>query len=141
MIRVLHAEDDPQVAALLRLAFACQAPDCAVTTVESGRACLELAELAARRDPTPVIMVSGLGQTELAVRALRAGAVDCVDKNSPDFRHLPARMKGVLERHRQSLRSAATSGDAIRHRVLWLDPAADPAATTSLLATHAPSRF
>ena len=30
-------------------------------------------------------MVSGRGQTDLAVKALRAGAVDCVDKGSPQF--------------------------------------------------------
>lgn len=112
MLRVLYAEDDSQVADMVQLCFHRQRAEASLQVVDSGRACLAamerggydvllldlmmpdldglqvLGELTARRDPTPVIMVSGQGQHELAVRALRAGAVDCIDKNSPDFRRI-----------------------------------------------------
>ena len=58
-----------------------------------------LGELAKRADPTPVVMASGLGQTDLAVRALRAGAVDCVDKTSPQFHQIVDIVKRVHARH------------------------------------------
>ena len=129
MIRVLYAEDDPQIAEMVQMLFTNMAPECSLEVVESGRRCLErmaagqfevvmvdlmmpeldglqvLGELAARRDPTPVIMVSGHGQNELAVRALRAGAVDCIDKNSPDFLRIPDIVRRVHAR--QIARAAA----------------------------------
>src|SRR5512133_2771898 len=101
MIRVLYAEDDLQVADMVQLYFSRLHNGYTLDVVNSGRGCLQamerggydvlmldlmmpdldglqvLGELTARRDPTPVIMVSGQGQHELAVRALRAGAVDC----------------------------------------------------------------
>ena len=112
MIRVLYAEDDPQVAEMVQLYLGRLGSELTLDLVDTGRRCLEamqrqrydvllldlmmpdldglqvLGELTARRDPTPVVMVSGQGQAELAVRALRAGAVDCIDKNSPDFRRI-----------------------------------------------------
>src|SRR5690606_17874399 len=104
MIRVLHAEDDPQLADIVRLLFDQHGAEFSLAHVASGHACLNamqrgaydvllldlmmpdidglnvLGELTARRDLTPVVMVSAQGQHELAVRALRAGAVDCIDK-------------------------------------------------------------
>lgn len=143
MIRVLHAEDDPQIADMVRLLFDRDEPDCVLTHVDSGRRCLEamerggydvllldlvmpdidglhvLGELTARRDPTPVVMVSAQGQNELAVRALRAGAADCIDKNSADFRRIPAIARRVLERQRRRSAVAVPPRD---HRVLLVDP-------------------
>jgi len=104
MIRVLYDEDDPQVADIVQLCFQRLGNGAGLQVVDSGRRCLEamagggfdvllldlnmpdldglqvLGELTARRDPTPVVMVSGQGQHELAVRALRAGALDYVSK-------------------------------------------------------------
>lgn len=143
MIRVLHAEDDPQIAEMVQLLFERNGKDCVVEHVSSGRQCLEamekvrydvllvdlvmpdidglrvLGELTARHDPTPVVMVSGQGQHELAVRALRAGAVDCLDKNSADFRRLPEIARRVVERHRRKLSVTSAPRD---HRVLFVDP-------------------
>jgi signal transduction histidine kinase len=106
MIRVLYAEDDPNVAAVVRSYFEHFGKDCVLELVTTGQACLDrmaagnidvllldlvlpdidglhiLGQLAARHDPTPVVMISGHGQNDLAVRALRAGAVDCVDKSA-----------------------------------------------------------
>jgi len=97
---------------MVQLYFMGGAPECSLEIVNSGRKCVDrmatdrfdvvlvdlmmpeldglqvLGHLASRRDSTPVIMVSGHGQNDLAVQALRAGAVDCIDKNSPEFRRI-----------------------------------------------------
>lgn len=145
MIRVLYAEDDPQVAGMVQLYFTRLGDEATLEVVDTGRRCLDamqrgsydvlmldlmmpdldglqvLGELTARRDPTPVIMVSGQGQHELAVRALRAGAVDCIDKNSPDFRRISEIIQRVHARHKR--RQASTAAPAPRdYRILLVDP-------------------
>lgn len=161
MIRVFYAEDDPQVADIVRLAFAAH-PECSLDVVTNGRAALEgmqrggydvllldlmlpdmdglqvLSELMARRDPTPVIMVSGQGQHELAVRAMRAGAVDCIDKNSPEFRRIA---DIVVRTHARYPRRADVTGREVpySHRVLYVDPEPDERdAATIFLASSVP---
>lgn len=125
MIRVLYTDDDPQVTDVVRTYFNHFAPECNFESVADGRSCLArmaaggvdillldlelpdinglhiLSELASRGDNTPVIMVSAKGQTQLAVKALRAGAVDCIDKASPQFLELPAIVKNVYAREQQ----------------------------------------
>lgn len=145
MMRVLHAEDDPQVADMVRLYFTRLGTSCLLEHVPDGRSCLcamakgtydvllldltmpeldglqVLGELMARRDPTPVVMVSAQGQHDLAVRALRAGAVDCIDKNSSEFRRIPEIAERVHARHR--LRGRLPIPEIIRrHRVRFIDP-------------------
>lgn len=144
MIRVLYAEDDTQIADMVRFYFERHAGDCTLEIVNNGTQCLAamqrggydvlmldlvmpdldglqvLGELTARRDPTPVVMVSGLGQHDLAVRALRAGAVDCIDKNSPEFQRMPEIVRRIYERQRWRPRTAPVALRA--HRVLYLDP-------------------
>ncbi|MEO5961764.1 MAG: response regulator, partial [Opitutaceae bacterium] len=144
MIRVLYAEDDPQVADMVRLYFGQHGGVCTLDHVDCGRRCLEamqtggydvllldlmmpdldglqvLGELTARRDPTPIIMVSGQGQHELAVRALRAGAADCIDKNTADFGRLPEIVQRLHARHQR--RRAAAVAPTRGHRVLFIDP-------------------
>lgn len=146
MIRVLHADDDPQIAEMVRLLFARSVKDCRIDHVDSGQRCLDamqrggydallldlvlpdidglhiLGELTARRDPTPVVMVSAQGQHELAVRALRAGAADCIDKNSADFRRIPEIVRRIVERQRRQRAVALTPRE---HSVLFAEP--DPA--------------
>lgn len=145
MIRVLYAEDNPQVAEMVQIYFARLGKDCLLDVVDTGRRCLEamerggydvlmldlmmpdldglqvLGELTARRDPTPVIMVSGHGQHELAVRALRAGAVDCIDKNSPDFRRIPDIVQRTHVRHLRRKHAAAAAGPARQYQILFVD--------------------
>ena len=145
MIRVLYAEDDPQVADMVQLYFGRLGDGYHLETVDSGRRCLEamsrggydvlmldlmmpdldglqvLGELTARRDPTPVVMVSGQGQHELAVRALRAGAVDCIDKNSPDFRRIPEIVQRVHARHKRRQFASTPSIAPRDYRVLFVD--------------------
>ena len=138
-------------------------PDTELTFVDSGRRCLAamaeggfdlllvdvmmpdldglqvLGELSARGDPTPVIVVSGHGQAELAVRSLRAGAADCIDKNSRDFRRLPEIVRLTLARFRRRPQLLASAAPPASHRVLYLDP--DPIerdATATFFAAAAP---
>jgi signal transduction histidine kinase len=162
MMRVLYAEDDPQVADMVRLHFSHHGATCTLEHVDSGRKCLAamagggfdvllldlmmpdldglqvLGELTSRRDPTPVIMVSGQGQAELAVRALRAGAVECIDKNSADFRRIGEIVQRVHSRHRQraTLPPPVPPGG---HRILFVDPeASERSAVTMFFNASAP---
>ncbi|HWA10967.1 MAG TPA: response regulator [Opitutaceae bacterium] len=150
MIKVLYAEDEPQVAGVMRSYLNRFAPECALEVVETGRACLErmqqggwdvlvldlnlpdidglkiLGQLAGRGDLTPVIMVSGQGQTELAVRALRAGAVDCIDKTTGQFLQLPEIVRRVHSRHREQAGPSAAPPPARTepYRVLFFEDSA-----------------
>jgi DNA-binding response OmpR family regulator len=167
MIRVLYAEDDTNVAAVVRSYFTHLGPDVELEIVPDGRTCLAhiakggydvllldlvmpdinglqvLGELAQRGDPTPVVMASGLGQTDLAVRALRAGAVDCVDKSTPQFRQIVDIVKGVHARNQEkkstAAKSAPTPALSGRHRVLLVEKSAVTRRTLQeFIATHAP---
>ncbi len=164
MIRVLYAEDDRQLAEMVQLYFARTANDCTLDVVDSGRRCLEamasggwdvllldlklpdldglevLGELDARQDPTPVIMVSGQGQHELAVRALRAGAVDCIDKSSPDFRRIIEIVRRVhARRTRTSSSSSRPPNPAREHHVVMVDAIeVERRSAAEFFAAHAP---
>ena len=149
MNRVLYAEDDPNVVAVVRTYFTHFAPEATLEVVPAGRACLDrmaqggidvllldlmlpdidglhiLGELALRGDSTPVVMASGHGQTELAVRALRAGAVDCVDKSTPQFNQIVDTVKRVLARHQQTpVRTTLRSSRDLRYQVLLIEVSA-----------------
>ena len=163
MIRVLYAEDDPQVAGMVELYFSRLGHTYTLNIVDSGRRCLAamerggydvllldlmmpdlnglqvLGELTARRDPTPVIMVSGQGQHELAVRALRAGAVDCIDKNSAEFRRIHEIVQRVHARHQRLQLSGRITVPARDYRVLFVDPEeGERREAAEFLATSAP---
>ena len=163
MVRVLYAEDDRQIAQMMQVYFATFAPECTLEVVESGRRCLDrmaeeqfdvamvdlmmpeldglqvLGQLAARRDPTPVIMVSGHGQNELAVQALRAGAVDCIDKNSPDFQRMPEIVRRIhARRHAAPARPAIRAPMAVQVILVESSPV-EAAALVEFFAAHAPT--
>lgn len=145
MVRVLYAEDDSQISQMVRFYFSSSAPDCDLEVVGSGRKCLDrmaaerfdvvmvdlmmpeldglevLGQLSARRDPTPVIMVSGHGQNELAVQALRAGAVDCIDKNSAEFRNITDVVRRVHDRNRTAAGGGRTSAPPQEVRVALVE--------------------
>jgi signal transduction histidine kinase len=164
MIRVLYAEDDRQLAEMVQIYFARTASDCTLDVVDSGRGCLDamarggwdvllldlkmpdldglqvLGELTSRQDATPVIMVSGQGQHELAVRALRAGAVDCIDKSSPDFRRIIEIVRRVHARHRPSFVPVPrTPSEGPTHQVVMIDTSdAGRQAAVEFFAANAP---
>ena len=163
MIRVLYADDDPQVSVVVQTYFARMAPECSLESVPDGRSCLErmrhggvdvllldfelpdidglhiLSELASRGDTTPVIMVSGKGQTKLAVKALRAGAVDCIDKTSPQFLELPAIVQHVYARHQEKFAGQRAAPAAEKYHILLIE-GSEPLrkALADFFAQHAP---
>jgi signal transduction histidine kinase len=162
MIRVLYAEDDQNVAAVVRSYFEHFGPECALEIVQTGQACLDrmaigavdvllldlvlpdidglhiLGELAMRRDRTPVIMLSGHGQKELAVRALRAGAVDCIDKSNTQFLHIVDLVKRTHEQH-AATGAAKRPGSIGPFHVLLLESSVNHISqVTDFLAKHAP---
>lgn len=162
MTRVLYAEDDPQIAEIVGIYFS-QHPGTELTVVGTGRRCLEemakggfdlllvdlmmpdldglqvLGELSARGDPTPVIMVSGHGHAELAVRAMRAGAVDCIDKSSADFRRIHEIVHQTLARTRRRPQLLQATRPPTGNRVLYLDPDhRDRESVARFLTTSAP---
>lgn len=159
---MLYAEDDPNVASVVRSYMEHFAPEWRLEVVANGRDCLRLmaeggydallldlvlpdtdglqilGELARRNDPTPVIMVTGHGQTDLAVRALRAGAADCVDKTSPQFLQLVDIVKRVQARHAES-RNRTAAPAPVRHAVALIEGSAAVAAEIrGFFTRHAP---
>ncbi len=163
MTCVLHAEDDPNVTAVVRSYFAHYVPDWTMESVATGQACLDrmarggidilvldlvlpdinglqiLGELSRRGDPTPVVMASGLGQTDLAVRALRAGAADCVDKTTPQFLQIVDIVKRVLARHREKPRIVTAPALREKYQVLLVEVTALTRRTVEeFFINHAP---
>jgi signal transduction histidine kinase len=148
MIRVLYAEDDPNVASVVRSYFEHFGPECTLEVVVNGQACLDrmaeggvdvllldlvlpdidglriLGELAMRRDRTPVVMISGHGQNDLAVRALRAGAVDCVDKSTAQFLQVVEIVKRVYARHAAARAGAGRPGRGGPFRIQFIEGSA-----------------
>ena len=164
MIRALYAEDDPNIAAIVRSYIEHFAPDWKLEVVGTGRDCLArmaqggldillldyvlpdtdglqiLGELTRRGSTVPVVMVTGHGQTDFAVRALRAGAADCVDKTSPQFLQLVEIIKRVqasdAERRHARPATAPLPG---HHPVMLIEGSAGTTANIrEFFATHAP---
>jgi len=125
MPAILYAEDDPQVADFVRMLFEREDSDLTIDLAVTGPDCLRrmaqggydlllldlvlpgrdglaiLSELARRGDPTPVIVISSHGQFEQTVSALRAGAIDCIDKKSGRFLDTARIVHGFLEQRTQ----------------------------------------
>jgi len=165
MTRVLYAEDDPQLAEMVRMTFEFHAPDIELEIATGGIDCLAamerggydlllldlmmpdidglqvLGKLTARRDPTPVIMVSAHGQYEVAVRALRAGAVDCIDKTTPDFRRIHEIIASTLARRGQPRPKDLPTTPSRSHRVLFLDPLPQQRQATSAFLSQSASHL
>jgi signal transduction histidine kinase/CheY-like chemotaxis protein len=164
MIRALYAEDDPNIAAIVRSYIEHFAPDWKLEVVPNGKECLErmakggldillldyvlpdtdglqiLSELTRRGSTVPVVMVTGHGQTEFAVRALRAGAADCVDKTSPQFLQLVEIVRRVQVRDAERrLSRPATAPMPGHHSVMLIEGSpATCAGVSEFFATHAP---
>lgn len=124
-LRVLYAEDDPQDADQTRARLASAAPGFAIEIVPTGEACLAraqaasfdvllldnrlpdmdgvevLRDLAQRALDLPVVMVTGIGDEELVVKALRLGARDYVPKCAGYLESLPDVLRRVVAEHRE----------------------------------------
>jgi two-component system CheB/CheR fusion protein len=142
-LRVLYAEDNEQDADLTRSHFSAHAPDFEVEIVTTGRACLDrisetttdvvlldhhlpdieglevLRTLVRTGVPVPVVLVTGTGDEELAVKALHLGASNYVPKLGRYLETLPDLLRAVIERHRLGLREGLLG--SARHRILYVE--------------------
>lgn len=95
---------------------------CLVTDLRMpGMSGLDLqAELAARGDPLPVIVITAHGETKSAVAAMKGGALDFVEKPFSDHSLLECIQRAVaLDLERRASRQHAAE---IAQRVGWLTP-------------------
>jgi two-component system response regulator FixJ len=79
-----------------------------------------LAELAKRQASVPVIVMTGHGDIPLAVRAMRAGAADFIEKPFDDERML-ASIRQALDLGRQA-RGQSSAAQAAQERIAGLTP-------------------
>lgn len=159
MPTILYAEDDAQVAELVRFLFSRDVPDATVRIAANGRECLAaldkerfdlllldlvlpgrdglaiLSDLARRGDATPVIVLSSHGQYEQTVSALRAGAIDCIDKKGPRFMDIARIARGYLG---LTPRKAAPADDGMKHVVLLEHQEAAAQEITAILGKECP---
>ncbi|MEI6067175.1 MAG: EAL domain-containing protein [Methylococcaceae bacterium] len=141
-IRLLYAEDNPQDADLTRTHFAEYAPEFELMVVDTGAACLELVRSSPpdvllldhhlpdidspamlktlhREAPgLPVVLVTGVGNEELVVRALRLGAANYVRKHGNYLEALPNLLRTVLDEHR---RQQSTGLATAPQRILYVE--------------------
>lgn len=127
-LRILYAEDSGQDADLTRSHFAEHAPDLELEVVETGQVCLErlrngtydlllldhrlpdmdgldvLRDTLRRDISVPVVLVTGSGDEELVVKALRLGASTYVPKEGKYVETLPDLMRMVVEEHQLKMR-------------------------------------
>jgi len=143
-LRILYAEDDPRDADLTQTRCAQDAPDVSLTIVESGEQAWQcilsetydlllldyrlpdmdglslLKRLRLNDSRLPVVMVTGLGDEEVVVQALRLGAVDYIPKSGNYLDTLPAILHGLaLDARRKRARLSHLS--ATRRHVLYVE--------------------
>ena len=124
---MLIVDDDPALLQALPQALRLRMGGVKVDTAESGAAALDqialqdydaivtdikmpgidglalLAEIRTRRPETPILMITGHGEYELSVRALRSGAYDFIQKPI-DRDHFVASLDRAIQAHVQSRR-------------------------------------
>jgi signal transduction histidine kinase len=142
-IRILYAEDNPRDTELTRSFFAERAPEIEFEIVETGKECLErtikgafdlllldyrlpdmdgldvLKTLVHSGCRLPIVMVTGVGDEDLVVKALRLGAVNYVSKQGNYLENLPDLLRGLIEEHRRKLNQGLIAV-AVR-RVLYVE--------------------
>jgi len=138
ILRVLYAEDNRQDVDLTTSFFAQNVPDISLEIVRTARECLArlqahhfdallldhrlpdmdgaelLNELANRKLPLPVVMVTGAGDEELVVKLLRLGALDYVPKRGTYLETLPDVLRTTISQHRRLQQTGLRVGP--RHR-------------------------
>ena len=122
-LRILYAEDNALDADLTRSHFSEHAPDIEIEVVETGQACLDrltqagcdlllldhhlpdmegldvLKRLVHTGMRVPVVLVTGVGDESLVVKALRLGAASYVPKSGNYLASLPDLLRLVVEEH------------------------------------------
>jgi signal transduction histidine kinase len=141
--RVLYAEDNDQDADLTRFHFSERAPDLELEIVVTGRGCLDrvsvappdvllldnhlpdmdgldvLRSVVRRRVPIPVVLVTGAGDEDLVVKALRLGATNYVPKAGNYLETLPDLLRTVVERHRLGVKDVVPG--SVQQRILYVE--------------------
>ncbi|MFQ5841605.1 MAG: PAS domain S-box protein [Thermodesulfobacteriota bacterium] len=126
-IRILLVEDNPGEALLIKESLEEDDLDCRVDVVHSGKDCfesdltrydlilldynlpdmlgVEVLKRVQELRKIPVLMVTGMDATEIAVEALKIGAYDYIVKSDQYLEHLPIAIEKVVEKHRLELES------------------------------------
>ncbi|MCX6546428.1 MAG: response regulator [Acidobacteria bacterium] len=143
-IRILYAEDNQKDADLTRAALAAHAPEFDVEIVGTGQACLDrmretgvdlllldyrlpdidgldvLKTLVHAGVHVPVVMVTGVGDEELVVKALRMGAASYVPKFGDYLATLADLLRDVVEEYRRR-QGQGLDGTASNRRILYVE--------------------
>lgn len=141
---VLYVEDDPQDVDLTKAHFAEKAPDIRIQIAGSGAECFEcldrekfdlllldhhlpdtdgldlLASISRRRLDVPVVLVTGVGDEDLVVRALRLGAANYVPKQGEYIQALPEVIRATIESRRRR-RSEGVAAYPSVMRILYVE--------------------
>jgi len=159
--RVLYAEDSAADADLTLAHFSHHAPDFVIEVVGTGRACLDrlaaeqwdlllldnrlpdtegldvLRALSRANSAVPVVLITGSGDEEMVVRALRLGAANYVPKLGDYLTSLPELLRLVIEHSRRAPGHGLLAAGA--RRVLYVEHhAMDIELTTRHFAEVAP---
>jgi len=142
-LRILYAEDNPLDADLTRTHFSEYAPELVIEVVETGRGCLDrlakndidlllldhhlpdmegldvLKTMVHARILMPVILVTGVGDESLVVKALRLGAASYVPKLGNYLEAMPDLMRLVIEDHRLKQSQGLLVG--VSRRILYVE--------------------
>ena len=158
-LRILYLEDDPADVELTLWHVARYAPHLEFTVASSGQEALDrvgreafdallldvrvpdrtglevLQEINRLGLALPALMVTGAGDIETAIQALKAGAFDFVVKKAGYLATLPAAIEGAVARFRER----ADLGTRHATRVLYVEPtSAHAELTLRHFGTHAP---
>jgi signal transduction histidine kinase len=160
-IRVLYAEDNSLDADLTKTHFADAATDFVIDIVETGKACLDrlasgscdlllldhhlpdmegldvLTSIVRGGIQIPTVMVTGVGDETLVVKALRLGAASYVPKADNYLESLPNLLRMVVEEHRRKREQGLLSN--MTRRLLYVEHnAMDVELTLRHFAENAP---
>jgi DNA-binding response OmpR family regulator len=161
VLHVLYAEDNPIDADLTRSYFARHARDFGLQIVHRAEEFLSLARtgnytallldqrlpdmdglevlriLAQENITTPLVLVTGVGDSELASQALRLGADDYVPKRAGYLETLPTYLRDVIDRRRR-VAGPLKSRVRPRHLLLVEDKPDEVKLMIEHLSTNAP---
>jgi len=142
-LRALYAEDNALDADLTRTLFADSAPEFTIEVVETGQECLDrlgkhdidlllldhhlpdmegldvLKTMVHAGIQVPVVLVTGVGDESLVVKALRLGAASYVPKLGNYLESLPDLMRLVIEDHRLKQSQGLLAG--VSRRILYVE--------------------
>ena len=142
--RILYAEDNPQDADQTRSHLQLLAPEFEIEIADTGQGCLDqlretafdlllldqhlpdmdgldvLKTLVHAGLQLPVVMVTGEGDEDLVVKALRLGAANYVSKQGNYLETLPDLLRSAMEEHREEQRRGLPAAASPR-RILYVE--------------------